>query len=100
MDNLICTIIGGVVVAIIVGIIGINTNRVVISYGEKRKKTGRWIVFLSWCAILGGLAWAGSNAPTQGGIDLNIPQMLYGLTLAGYGLIALIIGKVVKYFQN
>ncbi len=100
MSNLISTIIGGVIVAVIVAIMGINTNKVVISHGEKKKKTGRWIIFFSWCAIFGGLAWAGNSASQHGGIDLNTPQTLYGLTLAGYGLLSLFVGNIVKFFQD
>ena len=50
--------------------------------------------------ILGGLAWAGSGSPAQGGLDFNKPITLYGLTLAGYGLIFFFVGKVVAWFQK
>lgn len=36
----------------------------------------------------------------QGGIDLHIPGMLYGITLAGYGMLLLIVGKVVAWWQR
>ena len=88
MTDILKMVAGGVIVAIIVAILGLSTHKVVVTNGEKKKKTGRWIIFVAWCAILGGLSWAGNGS------------QLYGFTLAGYGLIALVVGKVVKFFQD
>jgi hypothetical protein len=94
-------IIGGVIVAIIVAILGINSTKVVVSHGSVKKKTGRWIIFLSWCAIIVGILWIGNSSTLHsGGIDLNNHNTLYGLTLLMWGVIALVVGKIIKYFQD
>jgi len=100
MKELLFTIIGGVIVAIIVSWFGIGGTKHVSVHGSPIRKTGKWIIFFSVLMILGGLAWAGSNSPSQGGFDWDKPGTLYGLTLAGYGVIAFIVGKIVAWFQR
>lgn len=101
MSQLAVTVVGGLLVAIIAAWFGIGgTTKVAVHGGYKPKKTGKWIVIISVLMILGGLAWTGSGSPTQGGFDLNRPQTLYGLTLAGYGLIFFFVGKIVVWFQR
>jgi len=100
MEELIYKVIGGVLVAIITTIFGIGGTKRVVVHGSSVRKTGKWIIIVSVLMIIGGLAWAGSNSPTQGGFDFSKPGTIYGLTLAGYGLIALIIGRIVAWFQR
>ncbi len=100
MEQLIYTVIGGVLIAIITTIFGIGKTTQVVVSGNKVKKTGKWIIIVSVLMILGGLSWAGSNSPPQGGLDFSKPGTIYGLTLAGYGVWAFIVGRIVAWFQR
>src|SRR5882672_1960525 len=98
MSELFVQIIGGLIVAILAFFFGISGNRTkVVVQGTRVRKTGKWIIFISVLMILGGLTWAGSGSPSQGGFDFNKPATIYGLTLAGYGFIFLIVGKIVAW---
>lgn len=101
MSDLIITVVGGLLVIIIASLIGLGKNtKVTVSGGGKVKRTGKWIILISITMILGGFAWAGSNSPTQGGFDFSKPGTIYGLTLAGYGLLFYFVGKVTAWFQR
>jgi len=101
MSDLIITIIGGLVVIVIASWFGLGGNtKVTVHGGGRVKKTGKWIILISIAMIIGGLAWAGSNSPAQGGFDFSQPGTVYGLTLAGYGVLFFIIGKIVAWFQR
>ena len=101
MIQLIITVVGGLLVAIIAAWFGIGgTTKVAIQGGYKPKKTGKLIILISVVMIIGGLAWAGSNSPAQGGFDFSQPGTVYGLTLTGYGVLFFIIGKIVAWFQR
>lgn len=101
MSQLLINIVAGLVVLILGTWLGLGgSTRVKIEGGHKVRKTGKLIIFVSVLMILGGLAWAGSNAPAQGGVDLSRSGMLYGFTLAGYGVLLLIVGKVVAWWQR
>ncbi len=90
MSQLIFTIIGGVITAIVVAWFGIGSTTRVVVQGAKIRRSGKWIVFFSVIAILGGLAWAGSNPASP----------IYGYTLAGYGVLAYLVGRIVAWFQK
>lgn len=90
MSQLFYTILGGVITAIIVAIFGIGGTTRVVVHGTKINRSGKWIMFFSVIMIFGGLAWAGSSTSSQ----------IYGYTLAGYGVIAFIVGKIVAFFQK
>lgn len=97
MNGLMTTIIGGVIVAIIVAIFNIGGTKHVSVHGLPVRKTGKWIIIISILMILGGLAWAGKNPSSpQGGFDLSNS----GVIVAMYGLIMLVVGKVVAWFQK
>lgn len=100
MNNLLITIVGGVIVAIIVAWFGIGGTKHVTVHGSPVRKTGKWIILVSILMILGGLAWAGNNTLPQGGVDFSKPGSIYGLTLAGYGVLAFIVGRIVAWFQK
>ena len=101
MSQLLITVIGGLIVLILAAWLGIGgSTRVKVEGGHKVRKTGKLIIFISVLMILGGLAWAGSNAPAQGGIDLSRSGMLYGFTLAGYGVLFFFVGKIVAWWQR
>lgn len=97
MKELLFTVIGGVIVAIIVSWFGIGGTKHVSVHGTPVRKTGKWIIFVSVIMILWGLSWIGQ---TPGGFDFDKTQTLYGLTLAGYGVIALVVGKIIIWFQR
>ena len=101
MNQLVITVVGGLIVLILGAWFGLSgSTKVRVEGGHKVKKTGKLLILISVLMILGGLAWAGSNAPAQGGVDLNIPGMLYGFTLAGYGVLLFIVGKIVAWWQK
>jgi hypothetical protein len=101
MSELIITVVGGLLVIVIASWFGLGgSTNVTVHGGGRVKKTGKWIILISVAMILGGLAWAGSNSPTQGGFDFNHPGTVYGMTLAGYGILFFIIGKIVAWFQK
>jgi hypothetical protein len=101
MSELFITVVGGLIVLIFGAWLGLGgSTKVRVEGGHKVKKTGKLLILISALMIIGGLAWAGSNAPAQGGIDLYIPGMLYGVTLAGYGVLLLIVGKIVAWWQR
>ncbi len=101
MNQLFITVIGGLIVAAIASWFGFGgSTKVTIHGGHRVKKTGKWIIIISVVMILGGLAWAGSGSSAKGGLDFNNTKTLYGLTLAGYGLIFFFVGKVVAWFQR
>lgn len=100
MKELLLQIIGGVIVAAIAAWFGIGgTKRVVIHHTGRSRRTGKWIILISVVMILGGLSWMGSSNP-QGFNDWLKPPAIYGFTLAGYGVIFLVIGKIVAWFQR
>ena len=100
MEQLIYTVIGGVLVTLITAKLGIEGTKRVVVNGSPVRKTGKWIIVFSVIMMIGGLAWAGSNSPTQGGFDFSKPGTIYGLTLASYGVLAFIIGRIVAWFQK
>ena len=75
-----------------------RTTRVVI-HGGRTRKTGKWMILISVAMIIGGLSWMGGGNP-QGPGDWLKPPALYGFTLAAYGVVLLVIGKVVAWFQR
>lgn len=99
MDQLLITIIGGVIVAIIATWLGISGSTRVVIEGTHVRKTGKWIILISAVMIFGGLIWMVNSNP-QGLNDCVRPPAVYGFTLAGYGLIFFMIGKVVAWFQR
>ena len=78
MSQLLINVIAGLMVLILGTWLGFGgSTKVRVEGGHKVKKTGKLLILISVIMIVGGLAWAGSNAPAQGGIDLSIPGMLY-----------------------
>lgn len=95
MNQLIINVIGGVIVGIILTIVGVNRKSKVIVRGTRIRRTGKWIIIFSTIAILLGLIWA-----SKSGYSFDKPQTLYGFTLSAYGVIGLVIGKIVAWFQK
>ena len=88
MNELIITIVGGLVVAFLAWMFGISGGKSkVVVQGIRVRRTGKWIILFSVLMILGGLAWANSS-------------QVYGYTLAGYGVLFFLVGKVVAWFQK
>ncbi len=100
MTQLLITVTGGIIVAVIVAWFGIGGTKHITVHGSPVRKTGKWIIFFSVIMIIAGLAWAGHNSPPEGGFDFNKPGTVYGITLACYGLIGFIIGWIVAWFQR
>jgi hypothetical protein len=90
MSQLIFTIIGGVITAVVVSWFGIGGTKRVVVHGTKVRRSGKWIIFFSVIAIIAGLSWAGSDPINQ----------TYGYTLAGYGALAYITGRIIAWFQK
>lgn len=88
MNELVITIIGGLAVAFIASLFGWGAGRSTVVQGVKVRKSGKIIMIISALMILGGLAWAGNG------------NEVYGYTLAGYGVLFFLIGKVVAWFQR
>ncbi len=91
MKDLILMVVGGVLVTVITSIFGIGNSKITVIEGVRVKKTGKWIIMVSVMMILSGLVWAGKTTPDA---------RLYGYTLAGYGFLAFIVGKVITWFQK
>lgn len=94
MSDLMIQVIAGVIVAIIVSLVGIG-HRVKISHGNTSPKTGKKIMILSVVAIFVGAYYGGQN-----GWDMESTQSVIGATIAGYGFLFFIIGKVVAWYQS
>jgi len=88
MNELIVTVIGGLIVAFIASLFGWGSGRSTVVQGVKVRKSGKIIMIVSVLMILGGLSLAGSG------------EQLYGYTLAGYGVLFFFVGKVVAWFQR
>lgn len=100
MEQLIIQIIGGVIVAVIATWLGIGkSHKVIIHHAGPTRRTGKWIILISILMIFGGLAWM-SNGYPQNFSGWIKPPTVYGFTLASYGVIFFIIGKVVAWFQK
>ena len=102
MSNLIVTIIGGVVVAILVSLLGIGKNKtpVIVTHGFKVRRTGKWIMIISSVIIIWGFLLLGNNSDPTAGINFNNRQTIYGFTLIFWGVIIFIVGKVIAWFQK
>lgn len=99
MSSLFIQIIAGLIVVVLAAWFGIGGTTRVVVHGGRTRKTGKWIILISVAMIFGGLSWMGSTNP-QGLSDWLKPPAVYGFTLAGYGVIFLVIGKVVAWFQR
>jgi len=97
MSELAITIIGGLVVAIVVAIFGLSgTTRIFISNSHRSPRAGKIIILIGVVMIIAGLAWIGNNDSPQQKTSITDG----GSLLALYGVLFLIIGKVVKWFQG
>ena len=85
--DLLTSIIAGLVVAFLTGLFGWGSNRQTVIHGVRVRKTGKWIIIVSIAIIFAGLYWSETNK-------------LYGYTLAGYGLLGFVIGRIVAWFQR
>lgn len=100
MGQMLIEISAGLAVLMIATWFGIGGTTKITLNGGRTRKSGKILILISLGMIIGGLAWASSNSPIQGGFDFNKPGTIYGLTLTGYGFILLILGKVVAWFQK
>jgi len=88
MNELAITIIGGLAVAFIASLFGWGSSRSTVVQGVRVRRSGKIIMIISALMVLGGLTWAGNGS------------QLYGYTLAGYGALFFLVGKVVAWFQK
>jgi hypothetical protein len=96
MKDLLFQIIGGLIVVLIAAWLGIGGTTKVVVHGGQVRKTGKWIILISVAMILGGLSWHDKLAPTKSIFNFND----WGSLLFGYGILFLIVGKVVAWFQR
>lgn len=100
MNQLSINIISGLVVAIIIAGLGIGSTTKVSVSGIQTRKTGKWMIIISVAMIFIGLAWLGKNAPSGRGFNFSDPSTIYGFTLVGWGVLLLVVGKIVTWFQT
>lgn len=101
MDQLLLQVLAGLIVIIVGAWWGIGgSTKVVIQGNRKVKKTGKWMIIIAVAMILIGLTMLKKGDPTKWGYDMTNPSTLYGVTLAGYGFLLLLVGKVVTWFQK
>lgn len=99
MSGLIVTIVGGVVVAVIISMFGIGTTKVVVN-GSKQSRAGKKLILLSWLMIVVGLILLGQSPLARAGFDTTQTSTLLGIALAECGVLLLIIGKVIAWYQK
>jgi hypothetical protein len=90
MSQFFIQILIGIIVTALTAWFGIGGTTRVVVHGTKVRRSGKWIIFLSVIAIIAGLSWAGSDPMNQ----------TYGYTLAGYGVLAYITGRIIAWFQK
>lgn len=90
MSQLLFTILGGVITAVIVGWLGFGKSKIVVVHGVRVKKTGKWMVIISILMIL-----LGSYLHSKGGSFASA-----GITIAAYGFVIFLIGRAVAWFQR
>ncbi len=101
MSQLVITVIGGLLVAIIAAWFGIGgPTKVALQGGYKPKKTGKWIIIISVVMFFVGLSLCEKTDPTQWGFDMSIPNTVYGVTLMLYSVLFFFAGKIVAWFQK
>jgi len=94
MSPLLISILGGLAVLIIGNWLGFGSStRVTIHGAGKVRKTGKWIMIVSWIVIFTGLAWGGKDTPIKG-------QIAPGYGLAILGGFMYIIGRFIAWFQR
>ncbi len=99
MSSLIITIVGGLVVAVIISMFGIGTAKVVVQ-GSKQSRSGKKLILVSWLMIIIGLILLGQSPLARAGFDLTQGSTLLGIALVECGILLLIIGKVVAWYQK
>ena len=99
MSQLIATIVGGLIVAILISWFGIGSTKVVVQ-GSKLSKTGKKIILTSVVMIILGVILLGQHPLPRGGLDLTQGSTLIGIALGECGFLLLIIGKVVVWYQR
>ncbi len=100
MSDLIIQVTGRVIVAVLIAWIGIGRKvKIVHSQGVQAKKTGKWMIVISVIMIMLGIILFDS-ASFEKGINFNNPKELYSISLLTFGIILLIIGKIVAWFQR
>lgn len=87
MHDWLAAIIGGLVVAFIAWLFGINGSSKTIIQGTRVRRTGKWVIIIAVSMLLGGLYWSNTN-------------QVAGYTLAAYGALFFIVGRIVAWFQR
>jgi hypothetical protein len=100
MNELLISVVGGLLVIIIAATFGLGGTKVTVQGGGRIKKTGKWIIIISVVMFLFGLSLLKKNDPTQWGFDLNIPSTLYGVTIMLYSGLFFVVGKIIAWFQR
>ncbi len=100
MEQLVIQIIGGLAVVAIAAWLGIGRSSVRIIHSTRPSKTWKRVILISWLMIIAGIYMFGSNKGTFINITANNIYAIIGLDLIGFGIIALIIGKVGHWFNK
>lgn len=101
MSEIVKEIIINIITATAVGLLGIGAYKVVVVHKHERThRGGKKTMIVGFLMIIGGLFWASQSNTSGVGINFSEPKTIYGLTLAGYGLIIFVIGKVVAWYQR
>ncbi len=94
MSNLVITIIGGLIVAILASWLGLGGSTTVrIRSGVRTSRTGKNIMIFSIIIILGGLIWASKTTQPSGTFTAG-----HGLAICG--VFIFLIGKLIAWYQR
>ena len=92
MSELFNQIFIGIIVAIILGWLGLGNKKVIVQNGGKVRKTGKLIMLISGISIFVGLIWAGNNPLYKGWHP--------GYSLSVISFFVFILGKIVAWWQR
>ena len=99
MSQLLVTVVGGLIVAILIACFGIGSTKVIIQ-GSKLSKTGKKIILTSVVMIILGVILLGQHPLPRGGYDLTQNSTIYGIALLVSGFLLFIIGRAVAWYQK
>jgi hypothetical protein len=89
VSDIISNVTGGVITAVILGVLGIGTTTIIIKTSGGR--LGKNIIIIAWIMIIGGFAHAGAHLDNHQDI---------GEAIGFLGLFLLPIGGVIKWYQH
>jgi len=100
MQGFLVAVASAVVAGGILWLLGVGRGVKVSVHGSDAKKTGKRMVLIAWAMIIGGAILGVQNALPQGGWDMSKATSIYSLGLIEIGVILLVIGSIVAWFQK